>query len=83
MSALDSCRLRAGEDKGPQHRVASRCQRAACRAPHAPGPPPARPPQLVRVPRILPLSRFNDATPTKTTIWRRTRVPSSGNERTE
>lgn len=38
----------------------------------------ARPPQTVRLPRSVPLSRWKGATPTKAAIWRRWSVPSSG-----
>src|SRR5438094_8722375 len=39
----------------------------------------ALPPPTVRLPRILPLSRLNGATPTRAAAWRRVREPSSGN----
>src|SRR3954470_6611683 len=38
----------------------------------------ARPAQIVRRPRILPLSRLNGATPTRAAACRRVREPSSG-----
>src|SRR3954451_605075 len=38
----------------------------------------ARPAQIVRRPRILPLSRLNGATPTRAATCRRVREPSSG-----
>src|SRR3954451_15221940 len=38
----------------------------------------APPPQIARLPRILPLSRLNGATPTRAAAWRRVREPSSG-----
>src|SRR4051794_1398493 len=38
----------------------------------------ARPAQIVRFPRSLPLSRLNGATPTRAAACRRVREPSSG-----
>ena len=38
-----------------------------------------RPPQIIRRPRSLPLSRLNGATPTSAAIFLRLSVPSSGN----
>src|SRR4051794_5000966 len=38
----------------------------------------ALPPPTVRLPRILPLSRLNGATPTRAAAWRRVSEPSSG-----
>ena len=38
----------------------------------------ARPPQTVRLPLSVPLSRLNGATPTRAAIFLRSRVPSSG-----
>src|SRR5436309_1227985 len=38
----------------------------------------ARPPPIVRLPRILPLSRLNGATPTRAAARRRVGEPSSG-----
>ena len=38
----------------------------------------ARPPQTVRLPRSVPLSRLKGATPTRAAISRRSNVPSSG-----
>ena len=38
----------------------------------------ARPPQIVRLPRSLPLSRLKGATPTRAAIARRFSRPSSG-----
>src|SRR3954453_22393503 len=38
----------------------------------------ALPPPAVRLPRILPLSRLNGATPTRAAAWRRVSEPSSG-----
>jgi hypothetical protein len=38
----------------------------------------ARPPQMVRLPRIWPLSRFSGATPASVAIFLRFRRPSSG-----
>src|SRR3954464_3582734 len=38
----------------------------------------ARPAQIVRRPRSLPLSRLNGATPTRAATCRRVREPSSG-----
>ena len=38
----------------------------------------ARPAQMVRLPRILPLSRLNGATPTRAATCRRVSEPSSG-----
>src|SRR5260370_1351420 len=37
-----------------------------------------RPPQTVRLPRAVPLSRESAATPTTAAIWRRPSCPSSG-----
>src|SRR4051794_38108264 len=38
----------------------------------------ALPPQIARLPRILPLSRLNGATPTRAAAWRRVSEPSKG-----
>lgn len=38
----------------------------------------ALPPQIMRLPRSLPESRLNGATPTRAAIWRPSSIPSSG-----
>src|ERR671932_2492710 len=38
----------------------------------------ARPPPIARLPRILPLSWSNGATPTRAAAWRRVSEPSKG-----
>jgi len=40
--------------------------------------PAGLPPQMVRLPRHAPLSRFNGATPTRAATWPRFRLPNSG-----
>ena len=40
----------------------------------------ARPPQTVRLPRRVPLSRLKGATPTRAAICRRSSVPNSGRQ---
>lgn len=37
----------------------------------------ARPPHILRLPRMSPLSRLNGARPTKAAMFRRSRLPSS------
>jgi hypothetical protein len=67
--------------KGAQGRIAASCHQGAHiehRTNLGTARTWARPPQIVRVPRSLPLSWLNGATPTRAAIFRRLSVPSSG-----